>query len=396
MDKVKDFGKHGWHPKGKDGGKESWRGDFKGINQMAGWVGKGKDPHTQAQEHQSRPLASLKDPVAFGPPPKNVNYHGGAAVPNATTPDRRGLGAPLKEVEIPENGQEQRIAEEAARKPAPPPVPYRANTTGLSTNNLPKPPMRRVEREQSGQLPVRSDGKPKPLVPPRLPPRQDSASVQEPSSPPPPYSITTQSPAPSDVHINQGAVNRLGKAGVSVPGLGIGNDSASPVPASQSNVSSPSHNHGSQVNEMRSRIANLSTKPSSPDSTQGTSLAQKQAAVQTAQSFHKDPSSVSMADAKATAATMNNFRERHGDQVEAGWRNANSFNKKYGIADKVNSYASQSSNSGEARSPQSPNATDLPSAIHKRAPPPPPGKPNATIQPSASPPPVPLSSKPRG
>lgn len=26
--------KEGWQPKGKDGGKESWRGDFKGINQV--------------------------------------------------------------------------------------------------------------------------------------------------------------------------------------------------------------------------------------------------------------------------------------------------------------------------------------------------------------------------
>ena len=29
--------KGGWHPKGKDGGKESWRGDFKGINQVV-WI----------------------------------------------------------------------------------------------------------------------------------------------------------------------------------------------------------------------------------------------------------------------------------------------------------------------------------------------------------------------
>ena len=28
--------KEGWHPKGKDGGKESWRSDFKGINQVVG------------------------------------------------------------------------------------------------------------------------------------------------------------------------------------------------------------------------------------------------------------------------------------------------------------------------------------------------------------------------
>jgi len=26
--------KDGWHPKARDGGKESWRGDFKGINQV--------------------------------------------------------------------------------------------------------------------------------------------------------------------------------------------------------------------------------------------------------------------------------------------------------------------------------------------------------------------------
>jgi len=24
----------GWHPQGRDGGKESWRGDFKGVNQV--------------------------------------------------------------------------------------------------------------------------------------------------------------------------------------------------------------------------------------------------------------------------------------------------------------------------------------------------------------------------
>lgn len=26
--------KGGWHPEGKEGGKESWRGDFKGVNQV--------------------------------------------------------------------------------------------------------------------------------------------------------------------------------------------------------------------------------------------------------------------------------------------------------------------------------------------------------------------------
>ncbi len=30
MDKVKKIGKGGWHPEGR----ESWRGDFKGINKV--------------------------------------------------------------------------------------------------------------------------------------------------------------------------------------------------------------------------------------------------------------------------------------------------------------------------------------------------------------------------
>ena len=34
MDKIKDVAKGGWHPPGKQGGTESWRGDFKGINQV--------------------------------------------------------------------------------------------------------------------------------------------------------------------------------------------------------------------------------------------------------------------------------------------------------------------------------------------------------------------------
>ena len=34
MDKAKSLAKGGWHPKGKDGGRESWRGDNKGINQV--------------------------------------------------------------------------------------------------------------------------------------------------------------------------------------------------------------------------------------------------------------------------------------------------------------------------------------------------------------------------
>lgn len=34
MSGLRNTMKSGWHPEGKEGGKESWRGDFKGINQV--------------------------------------------------------------------------------------------------------------------------------------------------------------------------------------------------------------------------------------------------------------------------------------------------------------------------------------------------------------------------
>ena len=348
-------------------------------------------------EHQSRPLGSLKDPTAFGPPPKNVNYHGGAAVPNSTTPDRRGLGAPIDTAEVlAKERDEQRAAAEAARKPPPPPVPYRVNTTGLPTDTLPKPPVRRLEQEeQFTTSPASPNRKPKPSLPPRLSREQGSTSSQtEPSSPPPAYSVSAQSQASQDGHVNQGAISRLGSAGISVPGLGIGKNSEDPSPARQT---APPNPQGSHLNELQSRFAKFSTKPSTPESpSQGTSFAQKQAAVNTAQSFRNDPSSVSVADAKATATTANNFRERHGDQVAAGWQSAGSLNKKYDVTNKINAYASETSTPMDARS--SPNPTSRGTndfSIHKRAPPPPPGKPSAMSPSPSSPPPVPLSSKPK-
>lgn len=34
MSNFRNIVKEGWHPKAHDGGKESWRSDFKGINQV--------------------------------------------------------------------------------------------------------------------------------------------------------------------------------------------------------------------------------------------------------------------------------------------------------------------------------------------------------------------------
>ncbi|KAI4248821.1 MAG: hypothetical protein L6R40_000832 [Gallowayella cf. fulva] len=372
----------------------------------AGWVGKGKDTHKPAEDHVSRPLATLKDPDSFGPPPKNVNYHGGAAIPDAITPDRRGLGAPLSTEEIWAQEQAERreaqATAEAAKKPAPPPVPYRMNTSGLSTSNLPKPPVRRLDQgDQSPASPVRPFVKPKPTLPPR-PPRQGSTPLPNFTTPPPPYSAKPDTVPSQGGGTNPGAANRLASAGVSVPGFGIG---VSPQNTHQTNGNStpPMETQGPsvkgpQLSELQSRFSKLSTnsQDTAPPS-QGTCMADKQAALRTAQSFHNDPSSVSLSDARNTAATANNFRERHGDQVNAGLKSANALNKKYDIANRASSYASQNGTSSEAQqSPSSPivlSSTSTP--LHKRAPPPPPQKPSFGGGSTTSPPPVPLSSKPR-
>ncbi|KAL8825150.1 MAG: hypothetical protein Q9170_007911 [Blastenia crenularia] len=392
MDKVKGVAKEGWHPKERS------------FKQM---LGRDKDPHRQAQDHVSRPLAALKDPNAFGPPPKNINYHGGAAVPNAITPDRRGLGAPLstEEIRAKEEAErrEARAAEEAARKPAPPPIPYRVDTSGLTTSNLPKPPVRRVEEDvQPPASPTRSNTRPKPSLPPRLPPRQGSTPIASSPSPPPPY--TPEPKFAQNGQINQGAASGLASAGVSVPGFGIGSNyltapSTHAATAPHTSVQKSSTDNA-QLSGLQSRFSKFSTKGQSPEtSSQGTTVAEKQAAVKTAQAFRNDPASVSLSDARNTAATANNFRERHGDQVSAGWQSANAFNKKHDVANRINSYASQEGDSSKVEGPQSssvpPTSSSANMALHKRAPPPPPQKPSFMGKSTTSPPPVPLSSKPR-
>lgn len=370
-------------------------------------MGKGKDSKATeaAHEHVSRPLSTLKDPSSFGPPPKNVNYHGGAALPNQITPNMSGLGTPLTQAELQaKQKKEEREREvEKQRKAAAPPVPFRVNTTGLSTANLPSPPKRADDAD--GRSPTITP-KPKPGLPPRLPPRQNSNPPQSPSSPPPRYSAAVSEPPEHKGILNQGALNRLGAAGVSVPGFGIGGKQpASPLrttPTMQTG-SEASLNGASHLNELQSRFSRISTSSSSSETpAEGTTFAQKQAALRTASAFHNDPSSVSLADARNAASTANNFRERHGDQVAAGWKSANSLNQKFGLADKVGKYSAQSSNSPVAAPEPAGSPTvdmrDNTIAAKKSPPPPPKKKPELAGVPSAGggpPPPVPLSSKPK-
>jgi len=368
-------------------------------------MGKGKDNSEAAgsRGYQSRPLRSLRDPAEFGPPPRRVENSGTASTPSASTLDRRVLGEPSSQAEI-QARQEQEVGvgtEEESTRPAPPAVPFRADTTGLSTDHLPKPPLRKSHQSEvtSAQAPARTS-KPKPSLPPRLPPRQNSSPVEHSVSTPPPYSRGAEAAPPvQESYLNQGSLNRLGHAGVSVPGLNIG-ESSNPW---ENEASPPAPGPASpRLSELQLRFSKMSTSSRNVEApAQGTSFAQKQAALKSASSFRNDPSSVSLSDARSAASTANNFKQRRGDQVASGWKSANGLNQKYGIANKVNSYTSGGNSSqvdGDHSGPVIPAVSDPSGTTAKKKPPPPPSKRTDFSSVGSGilePPPLPLGSKPR-
>lgn len=327
------------------------RGKVKGL------VGRGDKSSAQLTSTRSAaPISSLRDPSSFGPPPKHVAIGGGGSVA-APSPGVRNY-EPATQQYQPQAGQaygsHQQVQQQTGEIPAEPvePRPYRVNTTGLSTSHLPPPPPRRDSPDKAGQSPapppyspVRSGGPPS--LPPRLPPRSGQASPAQAQSPVSPGS-GSQPPG----YFNQGAIDRLGAAGVSVPGLGIGGPPAAPPPA------------------------------------QGTTWAQKQAALNTAASFRKDPSSVSAADAKAAAGTAYGFQQTHGDQVASGLRTANGLSQRFGgTEDNGRSTAAASSPMGQ-----------IAAVIGKKKPPPPPAKKpqlSGAVTEGGAPPPVPTTTRPK-
>lgn len=287
------------------------------------------------------------------------------------------------------------------------------NTTGLSTDNLPKPPGRRDGADarpapppsyQSAVGGARASPRPPPSLPPRLPPRTNSSS--------PATTPAATSPAPTgNGLLNQGAVSRLGAAGISVPGFGIGRQS----PATAQSPSHPPQHSGvtsppaapSHMNELQNRFSKLGKSSNTNDTTQpaeGTTWAQKQAVLRTASSFQKDPSSVSLSDARTAASTANNFRQRHGEQLAAGAQKAQGLNQKYGLLDKTGSAYDRVQGTQNGSQPAGaeiePSSTS--NVIGKKKPPPPPPKkkPGLTAASTApptddAPPPVPMSTRPQ-
>jgi hypothetical protein len=245
--------------------------------------------------------------------------------------------------------------------------------------------------------------KPKPSLPPRLPPR--SATNKSPSPPPPGYEAVTTGSAP---RLNQGAVSRLGNAGISVPGLGIRRTDSNDTSEERT---SPQH-------ELQARFAKMTTvsptltSPGAQPPAKGTTMEEKQAALQTAQAFHRDPSSVSASDARKAVSTANNFRERHSEHIQTGKKKLDGLNQKYGITKRINNFI-EDQKSPAYPDPQPATATQPPcggsnmsseelEALNRRKPPPPPPpQKRPALHPSpvsghaAPPPPLPLGTKPR-
>lgn len=379
-DKGMGIVKKGWHPE-KEG--TSLRGQVKGL------IGRGDKPSSHSSsERSATPISSLRDPSSFGPPPKRTGVSGNEIESRSQSP--------VSSVHSGHTYGVQQQHHQQVEEPSVEPRPYRVDTTGLSTSNLPPPPVRRGSPDKRDPiLPPSSHVKPggPPSLPPRLPPRSGNASPVQAQSP-----VATGHNQSSN-YLNQGAINRLGAAGISVPGLGIGGkagSSAPPLPPARSPTTTSSAGglstkpSNGQLSELQSRFSRLGTSNAQQEPTtapaQGTTWAEKQAALKTATSFRKDPSSVSFADAKAAAGTAYNFQQRHGDQVASGLRTANGLHQRFGGV--------EANGQGTTTSPMG----QISGVIGKKKPPPPPPakKPQLSGAGSESvPPPVPMASRPK-
>ncbi|KAI1376704.1 hypothetical protein F4677DRAFT_445025 [Hypoxylon crocopeplum] len=342
--------------------KKGWRPEKDGTgirNQVKGLINRGDNSSSGPSNHTAAPISTLRDPSSFGPPPRHVALSGNVAPAAVQSP------APVAQQYQPQPSQTYGAQQHQQQIEEPPaePRPYRANTTGLSTSHLPPPPARRDSPDRRDQAPppppysaARQGGPPS--LPPRLPPRSGNAS---PAQTPSPVSPGSSQPAG---YLNQGAIDRLGTAGISVPGLGIGvGGNPPPPPPARSPAAAP---------------------------TPGTTWAEKRAALKTASNFRNDPSSVSFADARAAAGTAHSFQQRHGDQVASGFETANGLGQRFGSSNDGAEYNGQEAST-------SPMA-QIAGVIGKKKPPPPPPAKKPQLSRTGSgggaPPPIPTATRP--
>ncbi|EMC92418.1 hypothetical protein BAUCODRAFT_27705 [Baudoinia panamericana UAMH 10762] len=289
QEKVKEVFKKGWKPAGdRQIHRDTWKSDVMGMA-----TGKKKDPYEASRNHQSSPLATLKDPDSFGPPPKHSAYYPNAitAGSSSSTAARGGLGAavPASATLRIEDGQAQEQEEAATAVVVAeqlPVVPYRKDTTGLRTDHLPKPPVRRANgdvtaspvrrthsetlatpaRTSSPSLPPRQTTTARPALPalptrqaskppPVLPPRMTENPNEYTPPPPPTYGEAVQAPSEDPAIINAGAAARLGQAGVSVPAFDVGAQSAAP----RAPRPPPAQPRGPELSELQARFARMNS-----------------------------------------------------------------------------------------------------------------------------------------
>ncbi|KAI1167558.1 hypothetical protein F5B18DRAFT_445093 [Nemania serpens] len=230
-------------------------------SQVNGFSGRGEiAPEPEA--HVVTPRSALRDPSSFGPPPRHVAAYG----------PRPATAQGSSHAVVPVAGRTSQHVEE---EPYAEPKPYRSDTTGLSTLHLPPPPSRhntadgRITQSPSTYSPVptptptaRAVPTANPTAPPSLPPRLPPRSGNSTPSP-----TLASGLVASYGHLNQGAISRLGAAGISVPELGIGGRRAPPPPPgarpSSSLTGSPTHPPGyGQVDELQARFARMGAPPS--------------------------------------------------------------------------------------------------------------------------------------
>ncbi|KAL2754693.1 hypothetical protein ACRALDRAFT_210051 [Sodiomyces alcalophilus JCM 7366] len=365
----------GWHP-------EKPGTTLKG--QMVGLVKRKSDTDEEKMNHVARPLSSLRDPASFAPPPRRRS---GQPVP-APSPSH-GVSS-HHPVALDHQGAD------IVDAPRPPP-PFRVDTTGLSTAHLPPPQgTKDGDDGRASQTAVARTG---PSLPPRLPPRTSSCSLQTPTSADDLDKVAIRS------SLNQTPGNGPGTASISVPGPSMA--TANPTTKTQTqagrhSTSVPTGTPASRGNELQSRFSKLGnfigrdsasphsfSQQSNQPPAEGTTWRQKQATLRMASVVHKDPSSVHMSDAVSAASTADNFGRRHGDKMTSCVKNANKLNKVYGITEHVEAsplpavelknghiqrrVACQTNRSPAfIAGPASPPATGI---LGKKKPPPPPPKP---------------------
>ncbi|KAI1430851.1 hypothetical protein GGR50DRAFT_690176 [Xylaria sp. CBS 124048] len=257
---------NGWKDTVKSGWQYGKEGSSSLRNQVKGLVNRG-DNAPKRDNHIAAPRSSLRDPSSFGPPPKHIAARAPVAPrpasSQATATATASATAPVKStVEVSYHAQQTQHAVEQLAAP----TPYRVDTTGLSTSHLPPPPARLPAHlplpnsTAIAQAKTTAKSRIPPSLPPRLPPRTEN-NTQSP--------VSTIAQAANQGSLNQEAINNLGAAGISVPGLGIGGGKT-PLPQPAPRTRPAPHLAGSptqtssygQIDELQSRFARMGASSS--------------------------------------------------------------------------------------------------------------------------------------